>query len=320
MPTLHLANQGSKLRLRKGRLVVTDPEGNELGSFPARKVRRVVVHGNVGLTTPALTYLFKNAGSIHFLSLKGDYYGQAGPANLPDPRRIERQLTLPAHEKLSLAKEILIAKTRSQIEYLRRGGTKTHLAELASAAKQMAKSNDIDELRGLEGMASRKYFSSIAMNLSAFAFKGRRRRPPTDPVNAALSYGYAILLSYTISALLAAEIHPEIGVVHVTGRRRPALALDLMEEFRVAIVDAPVFRAFKRRWLGWDDVRDAGHGVLLNEKGKRKVIEALETRMAFSPTGCTRDYRSLLFKQAELLAAAIVHGKPYRAYSLRRKY
>lgn len=307
------------MRLRKGRLVVMGPEGDEINSFPARKIRRVVVHGNVGLTTPALAYLLKNARSIHFLSLKGDYYGQAGPANLPDPRRIEKQLALPANEKLSLAKEILTAKTRSQMEYLRRSEAKTYLAELGPIIKQMAKSNDINELRGLEGMASRAYFSSVAANLSAFAFAGRRRRPPTDPVNAALSYGYAVLLSLTTSALLAADIHPEIGVVHSTGRRRPALALDLMEEFRVAIVDAPIFRAFKRRWLGWNDVHDSGHSVLLNEKGKRKVIEAIENRLTFSPSGEKGSYHNLLFKQAELLAAAIVHGKPYRGYSLRRK-
>lgn len=319
MPTLHLANQGSRLRLRKGRLVVTDPEGEEISSFPARKVRRVVIHGNVGLTTPALTYLLRNAGSVHFLSLKGDYYGQAGPLALPSPGRIERQLSIPACRKLVLAREILTAKTRSQMEYLRRGGRKSNLPELAAAIEQMSKAGGMDELRGLEGIASRVYFSGAAADLRDFAFKGRRRRPPPDPVNAALSYGYAILLSLATSALLAAEIHPEIGIVHATGRRRPALALDLMEEFRVAIVDAPVFRAFKRRWLGWDDVRDAGHGVLLNENGKRKVIEAIETRLAFSPAGGTWDYRSLLFRQAELLSAAIVHGKPYQAYSLGRK-
>ncbi|NPA76406.1 MAG: CRISPR-associated endonuclease Cas1 [Candidatus Diapherotrites archaeon] len=318
MPTLHLANQGSKLRLRQGRLLIVGSDGEELGSFPARKVRRVVIHGNVGLTTPALTYLLRNSGSIHFLSIKGDYYGQAAPTSLPDPRRIAKQLTLPSHRRLEIAREILTSKTRSQMEYLRRSG-RLQLVELAATIKRMSAAKDIDELRGFEGIASRLYFEAVAEGMGSLSFRGRRRRPPPDPVNAALSYGYAILLSLATSALLAAGIHPEIGIIHSTGRRRPALALDLMEEFRVAVVDAPVFRAFKRRWLGWDDVRSEGRAVLLNEQGKKKVIEAVETRLSFSPMGDAGDYRFLIFRQAERLASAIVHEKPYKAYVLRRK-
>jgi len=318
MPTLHLSHQGGKLRLRTGRLVLTDPDGTVLHDVPARKVRRVVVHGKVALTTPALVFLLKNGASIHFVSLQGERYGVASSTGLPDPQRFVRQLTLPADEQLALAKAILSAKVRSQREYLRRSGVYQKYDALSGFLNKMGDARNLDELRGFEGMASRAYFGGIAGLLHEVGFYGRRRRPPTDPVNAALSYAYAVLLSLSISAILVAEAHPEIGIFHATGRRRPALALDLMEEFRVPVVDAPIIRAFKRGWLGRDDTRTDGRAVLLNTQGKKKVIEGLERRLSAQPANADSDYRSLVFKQAERLASAIVHGKPYKAFVMPR--
>lgn len=318
MPTLHLTPQGAKLRLRAGRLLLEDRDGQPILSAPARKVRRVAVHGNVSLTTPALNFLLKNNGSVYFISQQGKLYGQAASFALPDPKRIVRQLSLSPEEQLEIARAILLAKVRSQSEYLRRSGVALSETALPHWASKLRTAQNLDKLRGFEGAASRAYFELLAGPLSALGFSGRRRRPPTDPVNAALSYGYAILLSLTTTALLVAEVHPEIGVLHTTGRRKPALALDLMEEFRVAVVDAPIVRAFKRGWLNHGDARREGNAVLLNDEGKKKVIEALETRLSFVPAGEKDDYRGLVFRQAERLAAAIVHAKPYSGYFLIR--
>lgn len=318
MPTLHISHQGGRLRLRAGRLILTDAEGNAVSSIPARKVRRVVVHGNVGFTTPALTFLLKNRGSIHFISVSGDYYGQASATPLPDPWRIKQQLSLAAEKRLQIGKAILKAKVRSQAEYLRRSGADASVSWLPDWSERLCAARNLDELRGLEGLASRSYFSAIARHLQGHGFYGRRRRPPPDPVNAALSYGYAILLSLVTSALLAAEIHPEIGILHATGRRRPALALDLMEEFRVPVVDAPVFRSFRRGWLSKSDVRHTNNGVLLTTEGKKKLIKTLESRLEFMPAGSKESYGQLMFTQAERLASAIVHGKEYSGYALSR--
>ena len=317
MPTLHLVHQGARLRIRSGRLLLTDRDGEELQSVPARKVRRVVVHGNVGLTTPAFVYLLKRGAEIAFISTDGRLYGLASSWPWPSPERIARQFSFSSSPRaLQVAKEMVRAKLSSQLEYLRRRGVPaSELGWGKELLRRVQHARGLDRLRGLEGLGSRLYFRTMALRHPNLGFEARRRRPPKDTVNAALSYAYAILLSVALSAVTHAGLHPEIGVLHATGRRRPSLALDLMEEFRVPVVDIPIFSAFFQGELKRTDALVAERGVMLTEQAKRVVISRVERRLASpSPRGVT--YLELVFRQAERLGGAIVHGKAYQAFSL----
>lgn len=317
---MHLANQGSKLRLRSGRLVVTGPDGAVLGSVPARKVRRVVVHGNVGITTPALTFLLRQEVTVTFVSLSGRMYGMAASLPLPAADRIAKQLELArSGYALEFARAFVQAKISSQIEHLRRKGESGRtIQEIRSWLRQLERTATLEKVRGLEGMASRLYFSRLASLLPQLGFEKRLRRPPRDAVNATLSYGYAMLLGTVASALVHAGLHTEIGLLHVTGRRKPSLALDLMEEFRVAMVDIPVISGFLRGRLRASEAVVTQNGVVLGDELKKNLIEIFEERLASpSPVG-KKSYEELIFYQAERLAAAIVHGKRYRPFVLPR--
>jgi CRISP-associated protein Cas1 len=152
---------------------------------------------------------------------------------------------------------VVDGKVRKQAVVLQRLARR-HNAELVATTTEqlrqllamLPEATGRDELMGLEGAAARAYFAALGDLLpEEFGFTGRTRQPPLDVVNAALSYGYTILVGEAVSALCAAELDPNIGLLHADDDHRPALSLDLMEEFRPLIVDQVVLAAVNRHEL-----------------------------------------------------------------------
>jgi CRISP-associated protein Cas1 len=170
-----------------------------------------------------------------------------------------------------------------------------------------------DECMGIEGAAAREYFAALEQIVPAdMHFSGRSRQPPEDLVNAALSYGYAIILGETVSALCAAGLDPAIGFLHGEQDRRPSLALDLMEEFRPLVVDQVVIAAARKAELRPEHGHreEAVHGVLLTKAGREILVAGYERRMLQHTRGAlpglSGSLRRHLYRQAERIAA-IVH-------------
>lgn len=167
------------------------------------------------------------------------------------------------------------------------------------------------EIMGLEGAAASAYFDGLRAILPSDAgFNGRNRQPPLDVVNAALSYGYTVLLGECTSALVAAGLDPAIGALHGDVDNRPGLALDLIEEFRPLIVDQVVVQLFRARTLtSKHGATAAGKpGVLLTKTGKEILIAAYERRMLTrvkNASDFAGSWRRQLYRQAQRLAAAI---------------
>lgn len=322
--TLHLQEQGSTLRLRSGRLRLEVDE-QVIAEVPARKVRGVVVWGNVRLTTPALAFLLRQGVGVWYASLEGQLYGHAsGPPSL-SPALLRAQLR--AQERpLELARRFVEGKLRSGLAVLqrvsRRVPTLAGQRELEQALAALPHVPDLERLRGLEGNAARAYFRALQPVLEPYGFSGRNRRPPTDALNAALSYGYALLLGRVLLALRLAGLHPELGLLHAEGRRNPSLAFDLMEEFRVPVVDVVVISAFLRGELSpgvHAEARDGG--VYLNDTGRKTLLRLLEERFskeAQHPLGFRQPYHRLIETQASRLKAALLEREPYSPYYLWR--
>jgi CRISPR-associated protein Cas1 len=157
---------------------------------------------------------------------------------------------------------------------------------------------DLDTLRGLEGQAAALYFGSLGRCIRnpAFRFERRSRRPPRDPVNAVLSFGYTLLSMRLESLVLRAGLDPLVGFFHAPEHGRPSLALDLVEEFRTVVVDSLMLRLVNRRELapedfegaprgreddaeGDEDVDDPGAGVWLADTGRRIFFRAWNRRL-----------------------------------------
>ncbi|MEN2981631.1 MAG: CRISPR-associated endonuclease Cas1 [Thermus sp.] len=313
--TLHLTRQGATLRLKQGRLLL-EQEGTIWLSLPARQVRRVAVWGNVRLSTPAWVFLLRQGSPVLFLSLEGFLHGVAGAFPDPHPQHLRAQFSA---QPLPLARAFVLGKLRSALAFLQRH----ELPEAPACAQALAQAEvavDLERLRGAEGQGSRAYFAGLARLLSPFGFEGRNRRPPQDPVNAALSYGYALLLGRVLLSVRLAGLHPEVGFLHAEGRRSPALALDLMEEFRVPVVDAVVVSAFRRGQLALAHAERRDGGVYLNEEGRRVLIGLLEERFlqeATHPLGFRKPFGELLEVQASRLLGALLGREVYTPFYLK---
>lgn len=222
-----------------------------------------------------------------------------------------------AERSLAIAKRIVAGKIYNSRIMLRRnhkGEADAALDELRRLRLRALEAPDVGALLGLEGAAARVYFSHLDGMLRGdlageWNFRTRNRRPPRDPVNALLSFAYALLTKDALVALSATGFDPYLGVYHAPKYGKPALALDLVEEFRPILADSVVIGVINNEEVTPDDfVRRAG-GVALKDAARKRFIAAYERRMqstiAHPLFGYTISYRRVLAVQARLLARAI---------------
>jgi CRISPR-associated protein Cas1 len=293
-----------------------------------RRVRQVVCIGRVGMTTPFLHRALRDGIDVVLLDEHGGPGGRLTSLAHTDPtaRRAQYKVADDAPAARELARAFVDGKIANMRVALLRAGRRGPGARRADVAESLAvarlllvDAGSIEEIMGYEGTASREYFRSWQDDFGAdWGFTARARRPPPDPVNAMLSYGYAILTHEAITALSTAGLDPAVGFLHQARWGRPNLALDLMEEFRPLIVDAVVFRCLATgivRFEEFDTTPDAG--CAMNARARHAFIAAYERRMltlfTHEPTGRRASYRVGLGLQARALARAILNpDKPYR--------
>ena len=189
------------------------------------------------------------------------------------------------------------------------------LSEFRRDIDAAERAHDLPQLLGVEGNAAARYFRHFGQMLSApgeggaddwpFDFERRTRRPPTDPVNALLSYAYSLLARSVAVTLTAVGFDAYRGFYHQSRYGRPALALDVMEPFRPLIADSAVLTAINNGEVGAADFVRAGGAVNLNERGRRAFIATFERRMSQEIThpifGYAAQYRQIVEIQCRLL-------------------
>lgn len=329
MSVLSVAEQGATLRIRGGRLRV-EKRGVVLADLPAEQVSEVLLLGGVQPTVGVIRELLSTGGRLHFLSLGGYYLGRLEPTLSHQAQLLRcqvRQTDRPAF-CLSLAQQVLRAKLDSAKVLLARFGHRRNNDLVLSAAAFQAEvavalqqALDLDTVRGLEGIAAQAYFAAFAQLVPMVwgVFPGRRRRPPTDAVNAMLSFGYALLLTRVVSALQQVGLHSALGFLHTSHGARPALALDLMEEYRAAVVDLLVLRIMGRKQLGPQHFEQRDGGVYLNAEGRTRYLKLFAQKLSESTQhrGNPIAFRDLLVAQARSLAAHFRETSTYVPYTLR---
>ncbi|MFI8774621.1 CRISPR-associated endonuclease Cas1 [Gordonia sp. NPDC062954] len=319
---LYCGRQGSRVFTRDGRVVVESKSDAELLSVPRNLVARIVCFGAVTLAAGTRSWTLEDGTDVVFLSRRGQYLGQQLSA--VDGTRVARlrsQLEAVADRErsLPLARAIIDAKISHQVTLLQRFTRESDVEVVESAlhtARQMRRmlpeAGTPDEILGLEGAAAAAYFLALGQMLpDGLTFANRSRRPPLDVVNSALGYGYALLLSECVSALVTAGLDPNIGVLHAASGRRPGLALDLMEELRPLIVDQVVLTAARRGALTVAHGEPIGGepGIHLTKAGKAALVRAYEQRMQQVTSGAipgfVGSWRRHIYRQAKLLTRAI---------------
>jgi len=284
-------------------------------------ISQVVLCGSVQITASAL-HLCAEAGiPVVHLSMGHWFYGITqgmGLRNAYDRAAQFRQAANPGF-CLKLAKAIVSAKGQNQRTLLRRNGrdlAEGTLENMANLLRQVGSAANLQELLGIEGLIARCYFGQFPQllrprNSDEFPFymEGRNRRPPKDPVNACLSFLYALLAKECTVALLSVGLDPHWGFFHQPRHGRPALALDLMEEFRAVVADSAVISAINTGMLARNDFETNGVAWSLNAGGRKSLIKAFELRLDQLLTHPVFDYkiswRRVIFVQAQLLARVL---------------
>jgi CRISPR-associated protein Cas1 len=152
---------------------------------------------------------------------------------------------------------------------------------LATSVRRLEKADSVDSVRGIEGDAAAAYFAvfNALLRGTGFAFNGRVRRPPTDPVNALLSFVYAMITQECASALQAVGLDPYVGFLHRDRPGRLSLALDLLEEFRAAWADRFVLTLINRKQVQLNDfITEASGAVRLKDDSRKAVLIAYQSR------------------------------------------
>ncbi|WP_267618120.1 CRISPR-associated endonuclease Cas1 [Gordonia bronchialis] len=320
---VYAGRQGSRLFTKSGRLVVQSKNDEELLSVPKSLVSRVVCFGAVSLAAGTRSWTLENGIDVVFLSRRGHYLGQQLAAvDGSRVTRLQRQLEVAADpaQALVIARGMVDSKIRHQITVLQRFARDEDVERVAAALHTMREmllmvpdATASADLLGLEGAAAAAYFPTLgAMVPPELAFERRSRQPPLDVVNSALGYGYALLLSECVSALVVAGLDPNIGVLHKASGKRAGLALDLMEELRPMVVDQVVISCARRGSLLASHGAPLAHesGIHLTKAGKSALINAYERRMLQTTSGAlpgfTGSLRRHLYRQAKRTMRSIM--------------
>ena len=299
------------------RLAITKDDGDTTYARLA-DVSQLVVMGNVYVTTPTLHELMRRNIPVTWQSYGGWFLGHtvgAGHANV-ELRTAQYKASFDESACLALARGWVQAKIRNSRTLLRRNWRSDDerdpvLRDLTRLADRAGRTKEMSTLLGVEGAAAARYFGHFTDMLrrsddaDLFEMNNRNRRPPTDPVNALLSFGYAMLTRTFVMVLSGTGFDPYRGFYHQPRYGRPALALDMMEPFRPLIVDSVVVTAINNGEIRPTDFTRSPMGVALSDTGRKRFIATFERRLGQEVThpifGYKVEYRRLLEIQARLL-------------------
>lgn len=331
MPSLYVLEPGARLEVEHLSLLVTH-EDKTLVRVPLRLVSQIVLVGRVGATTPALHELLKRNISTVFLDGQGHFLGRlVSPGTYHLPLRLAQyRRNEDKNFGLAFSRVVVCAKIHNQGVVARRWARRSQqiqdgdidrLGELEHAAEQ---AESIDSLLGFEGSAARFYFEIMGKKIDPeWNFEKRNRRPPRDPLNALLSLGYTLLTWCIGAALQTVGLDPELGYFHKESYGKPALALDMLEEFRASLIDSLALSLASHRILTPQDFipGKTEYGVYLKPSALRAFVEAynqkLNSTITLPEIGRPLSFRKLLEVQAHKLAKWVENDaedyRPYRA-------
>lgn len=315
MSTLYLLEQYSYLK-KEGETVKLVKDKSIICQVPLIKFDKIIVQGNITITQPLIEELVQKGIDIHYTTYNGKYISSvlsSASKNL-FVRKAQYQKQFADEEKLKLAISFIQGKVYNQRVYLsrfQRNNNDQYLDNIIyyikNLEKNIIKSKDIAELMGYEGIIAAQYFEGLSIILkNSMNFNNRNKRPPKDPVNCMLSYGYSLLLNEMITALNIVGFDPYLGFLHSDEYGRPSLALDIMEEFRTVIVDSMVVYLVNKHILKESDFDMDENMCLFKEEAKKKYLKKYDdkkkTEIVHPFFGYQTMYKNCFELQARLLA------------------
>lgn len=325
---LYVQAQHAKIS-KKGEVLEVSVDDAKVASARLNETSQVIVQGNIYMTTPTLHELMARQIPVSWHSHGGWFLGHTigtGHKNV-ELRTAQYRASFDDTACLRIAKGLVQAKILNCRTLMRRNWRDSEppndlLDSLRGDARTVQRVASLQELLGVEGAAASRYFGAFANLLRregdehslAFDFARRNRRPPPDPVNALLSYAYALLVRAWTVALTAVGFDAYRGFYHQPRYGRPALALDMMEPFRPLIADSCVIQAINNGEVRPSDFIVAAGSAALTPDGRKRFIATFERRLSHEVThplfGYKVSYRRLLELQARLLGRHLLGEIP----------
>ena len=318
--SLHVVTAGARIGRAGDQLEIVAP-GETPKRHPSHEIGQVVLHGFAQITTQALRLCAEKEIAVHWVTQGGSYIGSFASGSGGVQRRIRQYEALrdPAF-CFGLARRLAEARILSQLRFLLRAsrdcdraglGIEKSIDGIRKLMPALRRASSADEVRGVEGRAGALYFDVLPALIDDGVDErmkpdGRSRRPPRDRFNALIGFGYALLLKDVMSAILVVGLDPAFGFYHRPRSQAHPLALDLIELFRVAMVDLPIIASINRRqWDADADFSVTGEQVWLSDKGRRKLLEVYERRKSdvwkHPALGYSLSYARLIELEARLL-------------------
>lgn len=288
--TLYITRQETYLHKERETIVIK--QGDEkLGQFPSLSLGSILCFGRVSISPFLMGYCVDRGIGLAFYTEYGRFLArvqgrQTGNVLL---RRTQYRWADNSDQAAQIARLMVAAKiANSRSVLLREIRNHGENASIQSAAEKLAvnlrrvrNAESVEVAMGMEGDAASTYFSVFNELLrgSGFAFGGRVRRPPTDPVNALLSFVYSLITQECVSALQGVGLDPFVGFLHKDRPGRPSLALDLLEEFRASWADRFVLTLINRRQVkSGDFITEASGAVRLKDDARKSLLTSYQER------------------------------------------
>lgn len=291
MSWLYITEEGARLSRRGGRYVISR-ENEKICEVPAALVEGAVMIDSVQVTSAVIVDFLHRGIPLTWLSSRGQFFGRLTSTAHQDIFRQQMQFQLREDQPFcsALSKMIIFDKIDNQITILRRYNRTRRLPSVDLAVENMRAAADrlhravtSEEIMGYEGIAAKFYFYALGEIVpEEFHFQKRSRQPPEDPFNSMLSFGYTLMMYDFYTAIENLGLHPYVGFLHALKNGHPALASDLMEPWRPAVVDAVCLSMVMRKELNREyfQFSDEGHGVYLNRVGRKMLIQKYEKKMS----------------------------------------
>lgn len=330
MSTLYLLEQGAKLEKESKRFIVRKDD-TILLEVPEFKIDRVLLFGNIQLTTQAMKFLLESGIETSFFTIYGKLIGRLVPVHSKNVVLRVAQFDKAKDEqfKLLFSKVIVEGKIRNAKALLQRFCRNHPEADLGNfeddlnrCLDELPRKTQVSSIMGVEGRASAIYFQAYGnMFRKELQFDARSRRPPKDPVNSLLSLGYTLITNEMFSVLSSIGFDPYIGFLHGIEYGRPSLALDLIEEFRHSIIDRFTLELINKEILKKEDFEEKTEGIYLKDEARKKYFQHYEKRMLTQVQDVQEKnevtYRKMFYQQGQRLAKAIQLAVPYEPFLIR---
>ena len=330
MSTVYLVQQGGVVTKSQGRFQIKAGDEPQQ-DIPVREISKMLLYGNIHLTTPVISTCLHEQIPVFFLSRSGKYKGHLWSVQSGELTAELAQFARYGDEafRLEMARAIVRGKLLNSKQLLLRLNRQRH-SELVTEAvaginadlQAVETALEVERLRGYEGSAAARYFPAMGQLIQSddFSLLRRSRRPPTDPINALLSFGYTLLYNNVLSFILVEGLNPYLGSLHRSERKETHLAFDLMEAFRSPVVDSMILRLVNQRIIKLEDFQPSAKdgGIYLKEGARRVFLKWFETRMdTFTAYPDRQDpvtYRRAIQLQVQDYKRAMMAAVPYAPF------